>query len=107
MSDTEYLPTQFKVEVPSVEINLDASDLALRMPSADLANLLIEIDAEVGQWEFTLIMYRYFKGQFDLAKVQVPHLVETSEAELWRELRELDGEADATVDQGTDTGASQ
>lgn len=81
-------PTQFKVDIPNVEISLDAGDVARAMSPSDVVNLVIELDAEVGEWEATLLLYHYFKGQYELAKATgaVPHLVDATEDVLWDSL---------------------
>lgn len=81
-------PTQFKVDVPNVEISLDAGDMAKGMRPTDVVNLVIELDAEVGEWEATLLLYHYFKGQYELAKSTgaVPDLVDAPEDQLWDSL---------------------
>lgn len=78
---TELALTEFPLEC-RVDINFDASDVVAAVEPLEVVNLIEELDEEVGLWEATLLAYRYFQRQFEVAAKERPDLVAMSEEEL-------------------------
>lgn len=85
MSEPEK-PTQFMVDMPNLELALDATDIA-RLKRSEVIDLITETDRAVGDWTVTLLLYHYFKAEFEQAKRHAPIDAGKTEAELWEQLR--------------------
>lgn len=84
MSEPEK-PTQFMVDMPNLELALDASDIA-KLKRSQVIDLITEVDDAMGDWTLTLLLYHHFKREAGRALDHVPDLVATSEDDLWERL---------------------
>lgn len=94
MGDTQLEKPRFTLEA-AVDVDFDAEDVARNLKPIQVADLIMELDDQVGDWEHTLYLYHYFAAQFEIAKTKIPELANMSPTEL-RELMEKE--------EGTDVG---
>jgi len=73
---------EFKLTT-GVEIAFDASDVVDNIGLTGALNLVTDLDEEIGEWEFTLLLYHYFKRQHEVALKEVPELAVMGEASLY------------------------
>lgn len=90
MADNETEPTQFPLEFT---VNFDAHDVVKTLTPTEVANLIIELDEEVGEWEVTLRAYLHFRRQYEIALTARPELAHLSEEQLDELLLKLEPEA--------------
>lgn len=81
MADEETALTEFTLEC-AVDVKFDASDVSSNLTALESVDLVIEIDEEVGKWEATELMYRYFKEQHELMLKEFPDLAAATVDEL-------------------------
>ena len=90
MADQEIALTKFEVKM---RFKMDAADVVQNLQPEEVLDLISEMDNEVGLWAHTLLLYRHFLKQFEVAKEKCPELVELTDDQL---LLELHGECDET-----------
>lgn len=98
MGDTQIARSKFTLET-SVDIEFDAKDVIQNLRPLQVADLIMELDDEVGDWEHTLLLYHYFAAQFEIAKSKVPELAAMSQDEL-RDLMQEALKEEASTDVG-------
>lgn len=86
MDDTE--KTGFMIDLPPIEVEVNAADIASSLDLAEIHELVIDLDDEVSQWELTLLLYHHFRRRYEEAVRSLPGLAVLSEGEL---MDRLDG----------------
>ncbi len=102
MADQEIASTSFTLEA-RVDISFDASDITQTLKPLQIADLIEEIDAEVGEWEFTLLMYEYFRGEFETLRAKDPELAAKHPDQIRKEMVGADGHYVDVVPDATDS----
>ena len=96
MGDQEELEPQLFTLEAKVDVQFDADDIAKNLTPVQCAQLVIQLDDEVGSWEHTLLLYHHFKEQYDIALKEEPELAQMSVEEL-RGQMERDEEQEGRV----------
>lgn len=81
MGDEQMARVTFPLET-TVDITFDASDIASQLDTLQIAELITELDDEVGDWEHTLLLYHHFAAQYEVAKSVAPELAALTADEL-------------------------
>ena len=79
--------TEFELEC-RVDVKWDAKDVATQLTPLDVLQLTEELDEEVGLWEYTVLMARYFSAQLEVAQKERPDLVAMTTDELEHRLKQ-------------------
>jgi hypothetical protein len=87
MEDTQLEKSRFTLEA-TVDVDFDAEDVARNLKPIQVADLIMELDDEVGEWEHTLYLYHYFAAQYEIAKAKVPELANMTPSELRETMEE-------------------
>lgn len=92
MADQEIKRIKFPLEVVA-DIEFDSEDIATKLAPLQVADLIIELDNEVGDWEHSLLLYHHFAAQYEVAKAHAPDLAAMTPDQLRESMSKTDEEA--------------
>ncbi len=84
--DEHKLPTEFKVDLPNLEVAISADDIFRCLTPTQVLKLIIELDDAVGDWTMTTLLYHHFSREFGYAQKSVPDLTVKTEEQLLEDL---------------------